>query len=45
MSDKVKGILVCTLLLAGVVGWVYLKVEAYGGDPSCLFIRCVKVIH
>lgn len=24
--------------------YYYLKVEAYGGDSSCLFIKCRKVI-
>lgn len=25
--------------------YLYMKVDAYNGDVSCLFIKCVKVIR
>jgi hypothetical protein len=44
-TSRFQVILMCVvffLLIAGL-GWV--KVQAYGGDPSCLIVRCVKVIN
>lgn len=42
--DTFKAILACILVFVAVVGFMVLKMEAYGGRPECLFIRCVKVI-
>jgi len=33
------------LVLTFVVLFTMMKVDAYGGDPACLFVKCVKVIH
>lgn len=38
-----KKALIVVVLVAGVVSWGYLRVEAYGGDVSCLFAKCVKL--
>lgn len=43
--DVVKAVCACLLVLVAVVGWTMLKVDAYGGDVSCLVVRCVKVVR
>lgn len=42
--EWVKIVGICALVFAGVVGFMFIKLDAYNGDMSCLFIRCVKVI-
>lgn len=42
--DTFKAIVACILVFVAVVVVMLAKVEAYGGRPECLFIRCVKVI-
>jgi hypothetical protein len=43
--DAFKAILVCLLVFTLVFVFMWIKVDAYGGDVSCLFVRCVKVIR
>lgn len=43
-KDYAVAVIACVLTLVVVVGVMFLKMEAYGGDPACLFIHCVKVI-
>lgn len=42
--EGVKAVIVCILVLIAVVGIAWIKVDAYGGNPECLFVRCVKVV-
>ena len=42
--DSFMAVLVCIVVLVVVVIFMCAKIEAYNGDVSCLFIRCVKVI-
>ena len=43
-KENLMAIMACLLVLLVVVILAAAKVEAYGGDPACLLIRCVKVI-
>jgi len=36
--------ILCLVVFGLIVTFGVLKVEAYGGDASCLFVKCVKVI-
>lgn len=42
--ETFKVICIAVVVFVLVVGAMWLKVDAYGGDTSCLFIKCVKVI-
>lgn len=39
-----KAIVACIMVFCLVVLVMAAKVSAYGGDPDCLFIHCVKVV-
>ena len=39
-----KNLALCILILLGVFAFMYIKVEMYGGDISCLVVKCVKVV-
>lgn len=43
-GEVIKAIAACTLVFAVVVIVMVAKMEAYGGNPECMFIHCVKVI-
>ncbi len=43
-TDSIKAALVCGFVLFAVILLTAAKVDAYGGDVGCLFIKCVKVI-
>lgn len=43
-SDNIKVLSIILLFLFGAASFLYVKVESYGGDWSCLFVRCVKLI-
>lgn len=45
MTPTVKGILAAVLLGALLLAYLWVKVDAYGGDPACLVVHCVKVIR
>lgn len=38
-------IALCLVIFASVVTIMALKIDAYGGDVGCLFVRCVKIVH
>lgn len=42
--DGVKAVVACTLVFIAAVSIAWIKVDAYGGHPECLFVRCVKVV-
>ncbi len=42
--ETVQAIGACILVLVVVMGVMWLKMEAYGGDAACLVVHCVKVV-
>lgn len=43
-KEGIKAIVACVLVFIAAVGFAIIKMDAYGGDPDCLFVRCVKVV-
>lgn len=43
--DSLVAIVACLLVLTFVVLLMMAKMDAYGGDPACFFVKCVKVIR
>lgn len=44
LGEWIKVIGVCLVCFMLVVFGMWFKLQAYGGDPDCLFVKCVKVI-
>jgi hypothetical protein len=44
MKEKIQGIIICLVVFLCAFGFIWIKIQAYNGDPDCLFIKCVKVI-
>jgi hypothetical protein len=43
MKEKIQAIVIC-LVVVCAVGFAWIKIQAYNGDPDCLFVKCVKVV-
>ena len=42
-TGSLQAILIALIVFGVAVASVFLQIEAYGGDVSCLVVRCVKV--
>lgn len=44
IREWLTAIAVCVGFFVLVVAGMWIKLQAYNGDPDCLFVKCVKVI-
>lgn len=44
LKEKVVAFFACAVVFGCVVAYTMFMLDAYNGDASCFFVKCVKVI-